>query len=543
MIQEDFFRPRHDLQALRPYQQQALAGVKERLAESRSTLVVMPTGTGKTRLFTELIREWPFLPDATNPRTLVLAHRDELLGQAKKRIEAETGESVGLEQAAFYAGNERIVVASIQTLSQPRRLARWEADTFGLVICDEAHHAVSKSWRKVLDHFGGAKVLGVTATPDRADEQAMGQVFDSVAFVYEIDDAIRDGWLAPIQVVPVYIDSIDFSRCKKVAGDLSTDDLERVIAQEETLHGIAKATVEQSGGRRTLMFTPGVESAHKLADIMSRYQPGFARAIDGGMDFGERRRILAAHQRGEFPCLTNCAIATEGYDDPRIEVVSMARPTMSRSLYAQMIGRGLRPGKPCCTVIEFTGNSGKHHLACATDVLGGKYDDDVVEAAAKKVASGKVQNPTQALEQAKAEAEAVRLAQAAARSRITADVRYRTGRIDPFAVLHLEAPDDAWAKRFGGKPASEKQVAALRKWGLDVPDNLMAAAASKLLGTCIMRRQKGLATYKQVRTLEKHGVQALNWTFAHASETIDAIVRNGWRLPAGMATTQRQPGE
>ena len=207
-------------QPLRPYQQEAFDGVNERLREFRSTMVVMATGVGKTRIFTHLIHEWPRrdYAEELSDRCLVLVHREELIQQAIERIAKETGELVGLEKAEARSGLERIVVASIQTLYSEDRLHQWKPSTFGLVVYDECHHACSPKNRHVVEYFSEAKVAGFTATPDRADEKAMVQVFESdpPAYVYEIDDAIDDGWLVPIQVLPLFLNELDLSKCGTV---------------------------------------------------------------------------------------------------------------------------------------------------------------------------------------------------------------------------------------------------------------------------------------------------------------------------------------
>jgi superfamily II DNA or RNA helicase len=328
----------------RPYQEEAFAGVRTQLRDNRSTLLVLPTGSGKTFIFSRIAHDWPERDYAQelSQRVLVLAHRDELLQQARQRIAKETGELVGLEQAEARAGLERIVVGSVQTLCQPDRLGGWKPDSFGLVICDEAHHGPSPSYKRIFEHFASAKLLGVTATPDRADEKAMGQVFESVAYVYEIEDAISDAWLVPIRVRQVFIDAIKLAACRTTAGDLNQGDLDAAMAVEEALHGVVNATIEQAGDRKTIVYTTSVDNATRLAEIFNRYQPGTARDVNGKTPMDIRRGILAGFERGDFQRLVNCGIATEGFDCPPVSCIAQARPTKSRSLHAQIVGRGLR---------------------------------------------------------------------------------------------------------------------------------------------------------------------------------------------------------
>lgn len=514
-------------QPLRPYQQAAVDGIHKQLEENRSTLLVLPTGCGKTRVFTEVAQNW-------KNRVLVTAHRDELLQQARKRLEHETGEHVGLEQATFRGGDERIVVGSIQTLCQPDRLSGWKKNDFGLLIIDEAHHAPSVSYRRVIDHFEGAKVLGVTATPDRADEKAMGRVFESVAHVYEIEDAIADGWLAPIRVTQVFIEAIKLAAVRTVAGDLNQGDLDAAMAVEEALHGVVNATIEQAGERRTLVFTTSVANAKRMAEIFNRHKPESARSVDGGTPTDLRRHILAQFSAGAFQYLVNCAIATEGFDCPEIACVAMARPTKSRALFAQMVGRGLRihPSKADCMILEFTGNAGKHHLASSCDILGGRYEDDEVEEAKKLIERKPGMRADEALEKAHKEAEARKAEEAARRAQLTANVQYSTRAFNPFEVLHMKAAEDGWSDRFGGAHATDKQVEFLRSKGCQIPANLTKQQASRLIGNLMKRRELGLCTFKQVANLEKYGIPAIDLSFRKAGEVMDAIVKAGWKLPA-----------
>jgi len=375
-------------------------------------------------------------------------------------------------------------------------------------------------------------VLGVTATPDRQDERAMGQVFDSVAYVRDIEDGIRDGYLCPIRVRTVEVDAINLAAVRTTAGDLNAGDLDAVMRAEEALHGVARPTIELAGDRRTIVFTTSVDNAHRLAEVFERYRPGSAKAVDGGTPTDERRRILSGHKAGEYQFLVNVGVLTEGYDDPGVACVAMARPTKSRALYAQCAGRGLRiaDGKADCLLLDFVGNAGRHRLVSALDILGGRYDEEVVALAEKVVREQPGMLADEALEEARRRLEEQRQREAARRARVQGEVKYRSLEVNPFAVLRVSDPgEDPWAQRFGGKVASDKQLAALQRFGMDVPLNCTAAQASRLIATAITRREKGLATFKQLKTLRKYGVTEANLYFAAANRIIDAIARNGWR--------------
>lgn len=518
--------------SLRPYQEEGVAKVISRLEEDRSTLLVLPTGGGKTRVATELVQR------RGKDRVLFLAHRDELLQQARQRLTNDTGELVGLDQADFYGGEERLMVGSVQTVSMQRRLERWDPKRFDLIIVDEAHHATSPTYRRVLDYFIAAKVVGLTATPDRADEKAMGQVFDSVAFVYEIEDAIRDGFLCDVACTRIQIAGLDLSAVKTTAGDLNQGQLDQIMAVESVMQGIADATIREAGERKTVLFTTSVENAHRLAEIMCRHRKGCARAIDGGTNIDERRAILRGHQAGDFQFLTNVGICTEGYDDPSIACIAMARPTKSRAFYAQCVGRGLRiaSGKRDCLILDFYGNSGRHRLCGPVDILGGNYTDEEEELAERMIEQKPGMRAREALDAAKAKLlRDKQLAEdAARRASVRARAIYTKQGVDPFSTLHLDVDEERrTADRFGGKPPTQKQLDCLAKFKIPTPEGLTSQLAGRLITAAIARANKHLATFKQVSILEKYNIPgALNMRFETASRVIDAIVQAGWRTPS-----------
>ena len=574
------------LQPMRAYQEAAVVGALRSFQKWDDALWVMATGAGKTRAASEVVHLWPTWAGelkVKSSRVLWLAERDELLGQAQRRLATQTGEHVGREQADRRSAGERIVVASIQTLLRPQRLATFRPDDFGLLIYDEVHHAVSPTRRRIVKYFqdGGCKFLGVTATPDRQDEKGMASIFHSEepAFCYEIDEAIADGWLVEPRPHVIHVDAIDFSKVRKVNGDLAAGEIEAVIAAEEALHGIAKPCVLETGSRRALGFCPGINSSKLLADICGRFAVEFnvgdaswARWMSGqgAMDLDERRRVIAAHQRGDFTGLWNCQVATEGYDDPELGALWMARPTLSRMLFAQMVGRGTRPvfpadfdslrataterratiagsAKPWLLVLEFTGNSGKHNLACTVDMMGEKYDEEIVDAAKKRIEKDGGGSPGEALERALAEAEAARLAAMAARARVTADVRYH---VDPFELMHMKGKDDSWARRFCGDPATPAQKGYLEHFGL-VAENVATmtkAEAGRMITACKLREQFGKPYFSQLAKLRAVGIDGFNLSLKQAQDLCWEIKRANNKRPderivAGIINRQRQPGE
>jgi superfamily II DNA or RNA helicase len=419
------------------------------------------------------------------------------------------------------------------------------------------HNCTSPTYRKILDYYKQnprIKILGVTATPDRADEEALGQVYDDIAFDYEILDAIRDGWLVPIEQQMVEVAGLDFSACKTTAGDLNGADLAEVMEYEKNLHAIADPTIQIAGTRRTLVFAASVAHAERLCEIFNRHRDGCAEWICGKTDKDDRRETLANFAAGRTQFVVNVGCLTEGFDDPGVEVIAMARPTKSRSLYAQMAGRATRPlpgvvdgherdqpdqrtaaiaasAKPSCLIIDFVGNSGRHKLMTTADILGGNVSDEAAERAAKEVReAGKAVRMADALEKAetdiKAETEARKAAEEKRRERLKAKATYTTRHVNPFDVFGLTPQKTRPFDR--GRQLSEKQAAILLKMGLD-PAEMEYGHAKQILDAQFARWAKKLCTFKQAATLKKHGF-GTDVSMSEASDIIDRIAKSGWKL-------------
>ena len=544
---------------LRPYQSAACEAIFKEWQDNDSTLVVMPTGGGKTILFADVIRR------VFPRRALVIAHREELIFQARDKIQRVTGLQADVEMGEYRADGglfdaARVVVSTIQTQCSGGdgggRMAKFDPQRFGVLIIDEAHHATSPSYRRVIDYYrtnSALKVLGVTATPDRADEEALGQVFQSVAFDYEVQDAIHDGWLVPIQQQMVHVDGLDYSSIRTTAGDLNGGDLAAVLEAEKNLQQIASASVDIIGQRRALVFTASVKSAEMTAEIFNRHRANMAAWVCGKTDKEERRKILARFAAGKIQVVCNCGVLTEGFDDPGVEVVIMGRPTKSRSLYSQMVGRSTRPlpgvvdgpetaearkaaiaasAKPSCLVVDFVGNAGRHKLVTSADILGGKFSDEAIEKAVMKAReAGKPVNMAKELDLAEEELreqrEQARLAEIARRANLVATARFTTQSVDPFDVLHLE-PSKArgWDQ---GRQLSDKQRTLLAKQGIN-PDQVSFTEAKQLIAEIFRRWNGNLCSFKQAKVLKKYGFET-NVSFEQASATIDALARNRWRKP------------
>lgn len=520
---------------LRDYQENAVQGILAVWKSARSALAVLPTGCGKTIVFAELIRRTM----TAGSHAMILAHREELITQAADKVKAVTGfESeieMGERKVVGFMGNlPPVVVSSIQTQITSDRMQKFDPKDFNVLVVDEAHHVTSPSYRKCIDYYMNGnpdcRLLGVTATPDRADELALGSVFEKVAASYDVADAIRDGWLVPVEQRLVTVGSLDFSKIKTTAGDLNQGELAQVMEDERNLHEIAAPVLDILKGRRAIIFATSVKQAERLAEILNRgSETRQADWLCGKTPKEARHQKLADFSNGLIRYMVNVGVLTEGFDDAGVEAVVMARPTKSRALYAQMIGRATRPAaeiagrlgdadaagrqsmiaassKPSCLVLDFAGNSGRHKLITSADILGGKYPDEVVERAKKKAREGQV-DVTAALEEAAADYEEVERRKAAAAERrkaIVATAPYCLTRINPFDVYGLvpvSVKPGEPPRRF-----SEKQAQVLREqFGID-PVRCPYAQGKQLLDERGRRIDAGLASYKQANFLRRKGI-------------------------------------
>jgi superfamily II DNA or RNA helicase len=522
---------------LRDYQVEALKAIEREHASVRSTLLVLATGLGKTTVFAEWIRR---RLEQCGGRAVVVAHREELISQAAARIRQQCpGLSVGIEMAESRCSTlapERVVVTSVQTASRPERLRTFDPSQVTSVVIDEAHHATARSYRAIIDHLSFAQVLGVTATPDRGDRVGLGSIFESCAYQLDMLAGIERGFLVPIRVSRIVADDVDLRRVRVRGGDLAADELDRLLSVESTLHQIASPLVREARDRQTIVFTPGVQTAHELARVLAGYVgPGLVAAIDGGTPREERAHLLARYKAGDLWCIVNCAVLTEGFDAPSTSCVVMARPTRSRALYAQCVGRGTRPApnKQDLLVLDFVGSSEDHTLCTPLDVLGGEpLDDETAARARRRMEGGEdvVTARRRALDEVRAEREARERAERERRereerqARITADVRYARRDVDPWRRI-------VEGTRASGPPATPAQIQALARLGYDTRESLSRTQASRLIDDLVRRARSGMATYRQARWLLRHGYPD-TLSREQASRVMDAWARNGWQRPA-----------
>ena len=391
--------PRSASPELRPYQRECIQRIVDSYkANRRRVLVSLPTGTGKTVVFASFPRALRM-----KKKMLILAHRDELLEQAREKLLTIDPEiTVTIEQAERRADpNAQVVIASVPTLGRAggKRLEALEPEAFSIIVVDEAHHAVAKTYRRIFEHFGvlsdaalrselsspstrspspsSILLVGFTATPRRGDGRGLGEVFEDIVYARGIEEMIREGWLCPITGWRITTD-VDLDQVEVRSGDFVESQLARAINQRSRNDAVLDAYSKYASGRRAIVFCADVAHAKAMADTFA--SAGIdAQAVWGEMSRDARREALESLRTGATKVLTNCNVLTEGFDEPRVECVVMARPTKSRLLYAQMIGRGTRlhTGKTHLTVIDVADNSREHSLAGIHNVLDLPNDIDL----------------------------------------------------------------------------------------------------------------------------------------------------------------------
>lgn len=524
--------------ALRPYQNEAKAAVLGQWEQGvQRTLLVLPTGCGKTIVFAKISEDCV----KRGERVLILAHRGELLEQAADKIHKACNLNCAVEKAEETSLGSfwRITVGSVQTLMRESRLARFLPDYFDTIIIDEAHHAVSDSYQRILQHFSGAKVLGVTATPDRGDMKNLGQVFDSLAYEYTLPRAIREGYLCPIKALTIPL-NLDLTGVSVQAGDFRAADLDTAL--EPYLYQIADEMLRNCADRRTVVFLPLVKTSQKFRDILN--QRGFRAAeVNGNSD--DRAEILRDFEAGKYNVLCNSMLLTEGWDCPSVDCVIVLRPTKVRGLYCQMVGRGTRlsPGKKDLLLLDFLWHTQRHelcrpaHLICESGEVAQKMTENLA-------ASGCEMDITEAEEQAETDVVAQR--EEALAKQLSEMRKRKRALVDPLQFeMSIQAQDlSGYVPSFGWEmsPPSQKQLDALEKYGIYPNEIENAGKAAMLLDRLNKRRMDGLSTPKQIRLLENKGfLHVGEWTFQQASNMITRIAANGWRVPHSVIPAEYTP--
>ena len=524
---------------LRPYQKEAKEAVFENWDNGmKKTLLVLPTGCGKTIVFAKITEECVRQGD----RVLILAHRGELLDQAADKIAKATGLGCATEKAEQTCIGSwfRIVVGSVQSMMREKRLDRFPEDFFGTIIIDEAHHCVSDSYQRVLNHFPCAKILGVTATPDRGDMKNLGNVFESLAYEYTLPRAIKEGYLSPIKAITIPL-KVDLSGVGVQSGDFKLGDLGTAL--DPYLREIAEEMKKYCMDKKTVVFLPLVKTSQKFRDILN--ENGFCAAEVNG-ESQDRAEILQDFEAGRYNVLCNSMLLTEGWDCPSVDCIAVLRPTKVRSLYCQMVGRGTRlvPGKDHLLLLDFLWHTERHelchpaHLICENEEVAKKMTENLETAAF----------PMDIEEAEKTAAEDVIAQREEALAKQLAEMKRRKKKlVDPLQFeMSIQAEDlSGYVPAFGWEmaPPSDKQKQTLEKLGI-LPDQIdNAGKAAKILDRLNKRREENLTTPKQIRFLEGKGFQHVGtWQFDTAKRLIDRIAANGWRIPLEINPAEYREG-
>ena len=518
---------------LRPYQAEAKAAVFEQWDKGTlKTLLVLPTGCGKTIVFEKVAEDCV----RQGYRVLILAHRGELLEQAADKIKKSTNLGCATEKAEQTCLGSwfRITVGSVQSMQREKRLSQFSEDYFNVIIIDEAHHCISDGYQKVLQHFPSAKVLGVTATPDRGDMRNLGEFFESLAYEYTLPKAIREGYLSPIKAMTIPL-QLDLSGVSIQSGDFKAGDI--ATALDPYLHQIADEMMKYCRDRKTVVFLPLVKTSQKFKEILN--EKGFKAAEVNG-ESKDRAEVLEAFDKGEYNVLCNSMLLTEGWDCPSVDCVIVLRPTKVRSLYSQMVGRGTRlcEGKSHLLLLDFLWHTERHELCHPADLICEKKE------VARKMTEnleGTAGCPMDLEEAERKASEDVIAEREESLAKQLQEMRTRKKKlVDPLQFeMSIQAEDlSGYVPAFGWEmaPPSDKQKQELEKRGI-LPDEIdNAGKANLILDRLHKRQEEGLTTPKQIRCLEKYGFQHVGtWTFEAGKNMIDRIAACGWRgAPRGV---------
>lgn len=535
----------------------------------RRLLVVLCTGGGKTVLFLEVARR---IFEKWSKPILIVTHRIDLSRQVAREARGKFGFRVaavhrGKQFAEFKDSNPQIVVTTDKTMA--RRLDEFTPEDYGLIIIDEAHHATGGDVARILEKFRGRLVLGVTATPDRADGVGLKDVFEAVAFRYEIHQGIEDGYLVPIVAKRIVLPQLKLDALK--SKDFADKPMSELMSQAAVIHASARSLVEQVGRRKTLVFCTDVAHARALAAALGAYTTARAEAIDGSMPYedgmvkdgdGERfalgrDTIVSQFRAGQVQFLINVGLMTEGTDIPEIECVAIMRPMRApggRGLYVQAAGRGLRvlPGvadglataadrrtaiaasrKPHVLLLDFTGATEKHSLVGPEDCLGHALTPE------ERVLVERELDGSKNLQEALAAARKA-LLDATKSQAALAELDYLTRKVSPFDPIRLLG-SQVRANPMDRTPPSDRMVAALERFGIKDPRKYNAAQCGKLIKALIERADAGLCTLKQYELLERHVPVAV--LRAMSRETASALITelrdHKFRRPAAWDTDPR----
>ena len=514
---------------LRPYQQEAHDAIMNKWeGGADKLLLVLPTGTGKTIVFSAVTNDCV----KQGKRVLILAHRGELLEQAADKLQKSTGLGCAVEKAesSCFGSWFRVVVGSVQSLMRDTRLKKFPEDYFGAIVVDEAHHCISDSYQKVLQHFPRAKVLGVTATPDRGDMRDLGTYFEQIAYEYTLPKAIKEGFLCPIKALTIPL-KIDISNVGISAGDFKSEEIGTAL--DPYLEQIAEEMKKYCLNRKTVVFLPLIKTSQKFKNILLEH--GFAAAeVNGNSE--DRADVLNGFDEGKYNVLCNSMLLTEGWDCPSVDCIIVLRPTKIRSLYSQMVGRGTRlnPGKEHLLLLDFLWMTERHDLCHPASLI---CEDPEI---AQKMTENLAKKAGEAVDIEAAECTAcedVQRDREEALAKLLAEQKRKKSKlVDPLQFemsiqdmdLKNYVPPFGWAMQ----PPTEDQKKRLELLQINPEGVESAGKADLLIEKVEERRDNNMATPRQIRQLENRGFENVGqWTFEQARRLIDRIAGNGWKTP------------
>lgn len=539
---------------LRPYQEEAANAVFREWEHNRSTLLVMGTGLGKTVVFSEITKRLV----EEGKRVLIIAHQGQLLQQAQTKLYNHAQIPSKIEKAKDFASmNDQVVIGSIQTLAQDNRLHRFSSDHFDTIIIDECHHAMAKSYQKVIDYFENAKLLGVTATPNRGDSQSIMSTFQSTAFQFGIKEGVEAGYLSPlcIRTCPL---PIDVSQVAIQAGDYQAGALGNVL--EPYMDAIADQIIEKAQGRKILVFVPLVKTGERFAEILR--EKGLRTASISGKTKNQAEIIEKFHN-GELDVVTNAMLLTEGFDDPAVNCIVNLRATKSQSLYTQIMGRGLRlspdTGKEDCLILDFLWQSKKrgYDVLSPIDILMPDkdipYAKEIVKTSKDELSLNDLMGLASKARLNAEEALAKKLLYAQTRrcmgikfNEIDDErVVYQYDTHDELDCITINSEAFSYLQPMFGKnlnvfyprtprdcmPVSNAQKEVLRNNGFEdlVQFN---GHANRIIEAIMLRKKRGFCTYQQSQFLAKRKfLNTKYWSAEDAKDMLDQIVKNNWVTP------------
>lgn len=474
---------------LRDYQIKFCSDVTRSFAEYDRVLGVMPTGAGKTICFAHMA--------TTFNRTLVVAHREELIEQAVDKIAMVTGVVPSVEMGDRHSDNSRTVVASVQ--SMVRRCSNFDRKAFDLIVADECHYSLSDSWQDVLTYFD-AKVLGVTATPSRGDHRNLGEFYQACASEVSLIELINKGYLCKIKCVQFPV-KIDLNNVRISSGDFMDEDVDRAV--DPYLRSIAKYLFDTVRDRKTLVFLPLIKTSQKFTAICR--EAGLdAVHIDGTSE--DRKSILGTFSDKNSGVLCNSSLLTHGVDIPSIDTILCLRPTKSQPLYQQIIGRGTRifEGKDHLLIVDPLWLSNKHTLVSPANLV----CNDLINSSMMCDYIANNQNQTIDLLDLVMDIAEERERKIA--EELESKSKKKERFIDPIdyaisirrgAEVSSYEPVFRWEK----DAITPKQAYLIQQFGISPHTIKSKGHASKIIGMIMERRKNKLATPKQVVYLRRLG--------------------------------------